>query len=297
MTRHSTNLLTSFALILFALSSFTPDAVANPAESTWLPREQRIPGGVALIDITSHYQPGMHVSFKGNPVKVEANAGKVVAIVGIPLSTGTKDAVLLLREGGPKSDTKTVRIPIPLQPGNYPKEELTIADTNKVSPDEESMRRIRRESKLIGGYLRNWQTEEVSFGPMLLPVDGRHSSSFGRRRVINGQPRRPHSGMDIAAPTGAPVLSPAAGVVSGGGDFFFNGNSLFIDHGEGVISMFCHLDEILVQPGEQVTQGQLVARVGSSGRVTGPHLHWSLSLNNARVDPMLFIPNTASENP
>jgi murein DD-endopeptidase MepM/ murein hydrolase activator NlpD len=271
-----------FALIMTCL--FSVEAYADPAPENWLPREARVPGGIALVDITHHYKPGTEVQLNAMPVKVIPMNGRFMAVVGIPLSAAAPQINLRV---APKNG-KAVNLPITLQPGNYPEEHLTITDTNKVSPDAKSLQRIRRETGLIRKYLRHWQTDQIAHGPMILPVEGRHSSTFGRRRVINGQPRKPHSGLDIAAPTGTSVFAPADGTVIGGGDFFFNGNSLFIDHGEGLISMFCHLDEQLVEIGTQVNQGALVARVGATGRVTGPHLHWSLSLNDARVDPLLY---------
>ena len=121
------------------------------------------------------------------------------------------------------------------------------------------------------------------------PLSGRYSSSFGKRRVLNGQPRSPHSGLDIAAPEGTPVESIAAGRVAAVGDYFFNGKTVMVDHGQGLISMYCHLSEIEVAPGEEVTPDSVVGKVGKTGRVTGAHLHLSVSLNNARVDPLLFF--------
>ncbi len=271
-----------FALITAGL--FSVGAYADPAPENWLPRETRVPGGIALVDITQLYEPGTEVQLNTMPVKVIPADGRIMAVVGIPLSV---DASQINLRVAPKN-REAINLPIALQPGDYPEEHLTITDTNKVSPDAESLQRIRRETGLIRKYLRQWQTDQVAHGPMVMPVEGRHSSTFGRRRIINGQPRKPHSGLDIAAPTGTPVFAPADGTVIGGGDFFFNGNSLFIDHGEGLISMFCHLDEQLVEIGTRVSQGALVARVGATGRVTGPHLHWSLSLNDARVDPLLY---------
>jgi murein DD-endopeptidase MepM/ murein hydrolase activator NlpD len=122
--------------------------------------------------------------------------------------------------------------------------------------------------------------------PFLQPVAGPLSSSFGRRRVLNGEPRSPHSGLDIAANTGTPIQAPAAGVVTLTGDFYFNGNTVFVDHGHGLISMMCHLSRIDVTEDQTVSRGDILGLVGATGRVTGPHLHWSVSMNGNRVDPV-----------
>jgi len=157
------------------------------------------------------------------------------------------------------------------------------------------MERITRESKQIKSALRHWSPQDDVVVAFQKPVEGPTSSPFGLRRFFNEQARNPHSGLDIAAAEGAPIHAPAPGIVLDTGEFFFNGNTVLLDHGQGLVTMYCHMSKIDVEPGQTVNSGDLLGEVGMTGRVTGPHLHWGVSLNDARVDPLLFLPEEEEE--
>lgn len=250
------------------------------------PQESRVQGGIALIPVGNSSKPAS-VSFRGNKVMVLPDYradNRWLAIVGIPISHKAKQVKLLVNNQ-PKLFT--------IKRKTYPKQYLTV--TNKhVNPNTKQLTRIRKEQKAISAAFKLF-TPKSAWERFIWPVKGPLSSLFGFQRFFNKQPRRPHSGLDIAANKGTLIKSPASGEVVLVGDFYFNGKSVFIDHGQGLISMMCHLSEISVKQGQLLKQGDVLGKVGATGRVTGPHLHWSVSLNNARVDPLLFVDR--KENP
>jgi murein DD-endopeptidase MepM/ murein hydrolase activator NlpD len=173
----------------------------------------------------------------------------------------------------------------------YVAQHITLKNPRQVNPDPDDMKRIEREMVEQSAANRAYRAG-VTPSNLLLdrPVSGgRLSSPFGLRRFFNGEERNPHSGLDFAVPAGTPIKAPAAGVVSLVGDYFFNGKTVFLDHGQGFVSMFCHMSAIDVKVGDVVPRGGVVGKVGATGRATGPHLHWNVSLNDARVDPAIFI--------
>lgn len=178
---------------------------------------------------------------------------------------------------------------IDVQARSYREERLQIANQRLVEPLPEDVERYTREAALQKKVYESYSELQNLPFPMQLPTSGRRSSEFGVRRFFNDQPRSPHSGLDLASPTGTPIGAPAAGTIALTGDFFFSGKLVMIDHGAGIISMLGHMSEILAREGQQVASGEIIGKVGATGRATGPHVHWTLSIAGVRVDPELAI--------
>ncbi len=254
-----------------------------------LPKESRVPGGIAIIPLTglnSSIAPSTW--YKGNRVMVIPSKGtqysdksRWIAIAGIPLSAKADKKQHL------KADTTSFYFDV--KDKAYKAQYLTIKNKRHVEPDPEDIKRWRTEkAKMLAAY-KSWSTPPQPTVQFSLPAKGPYSSPFGLKRFFNKQPRNPHSGLDIAAPQGAPITAPATGIVVDTGDYFFNGNTVIVDHGFGLTTMYCHMSKIDVKIGDRVNTGDRLGAIGKTGRVTGPHLHWSVSLNNTRVDPILFL--------
>ena len=260
--------------------------ICQPAQS--LPRDEPVPGGVAVIEIASD---ATGARFGDHPVLVTRVADKHYAVIGLALSTTPGTYQLALEFDAEPSQTLAFEV----KPKTYPVQRLTIPNDRKVNPYAQDMDRIQQERSLMDNAFLHFENQSVSTD-FAVPTGGKRSSSFGSRRILNDQPRSPHSGMDIAAPSGTNIIAPAAGVVTAVGDYFFNGNTVILDHGQGLVTMYCHLSATTVKLGDRLNRGDGIGQVGQTGRVTGPHLHWSVSLNNARVDPDLFIPSDTPQN-
>lgn len=254
-----------------------------------LPRSEPVPGGVAVIPLSvTGDHPAPSAYYNEQRVLVLRNEERWLALVGIPLSAKPGRQTLRVKSGA-----KNLTQRFTIQAKAYPSQRLTITDRRKVTPTGDDLVRIEKESEEINAVLAAWtDAPDMDLG-FIPPAEGPHSSAFGLRRFFNGEARKPHSGMDFAAPAGTPVVAPAAGKVARVGDYFFNGNTVFLDHGQGLITLYCHLSRIDVHEGQQVQRGEPLGAVGMSGRATGPHLHWGVSLNRALVDPALFLPETA----
>lgn len=269
--------------IHLALSLMLFAGLAGAAD---LPKESRVPGGIALVPVPGDEAIAPTVSFNTRRVAVVRRDDRWIAVVGIPLAE--KPGELKLKVSTPNGTTE---VPFRIADKNYRTQHLTIKNKRQVNPNPDDLKRISVETQRSDAALSRFTATGLPDLRLISPVEGIRSDSYGSRRVFNGQPRNPHSGMDIAAAKGTPIRSPAAGTVVEAGDFFFNGNTLYIDHGNGLVTMYCHLDTIAVKVGDRLEQGDLIGTVGATGRVTGPHLHWGVTLNGAMVDPALFVEN------
>jgi murein DD-endopeptidase MepM/ murein hydrolase activator NlpD len=252
-------ILTSLLLVA-ALGAFKPTPV---------------PGGVAVVDV-----PAAMATYHGERVLVRKGPKGWQAVVGIPLSA---------KPGQDTVEAEGRQVPFTIRAKRYPEQRVTLKNPRLVNPNPEDEARIARESALQKPAWVAWPEGLTPTLTFTQPTPGALTASFGMRRIFNGEPRSPHSGLDIKAHAGQVVRAPAAGVVILTGDFFFSGNAVYLAHGEGVVSLFAHLSKVRVKEGQVLKAGEPLGEVGMTGRATGPHLHWSLSLNNARVDPRIFL--------
>lgn len=257
-----------------------------PAQAQSLPQENPVPGGIVIVAVGLDTEPAPPVYYDNQRVLVIAHAGKWRAVVGVPLTSAPGPQVI--RAGDPGGRQREFSFTV--QPKEYPEQRITLKDKRMVEPSAKDLARIEREQKVIRRVFAFWTDLPLKSLEFQVPARGRLSSVFGLRRFFNDEPRQPHSGIDIAGPVGTPVAAPLAGTVAEIGEYFFNGKTVFIDHGQGLVSMFNHLSRVTVERGARVERGAKIGEIGMTGRVTGPHLHWTVILNNSRVDPTLFLP-------
>ncbi len=252
-----------------------------------LPQSTNVPGGVAIVPLTStSTSTSKPQAWLGDrPVLVTSDHEQWFAVVGLALTTSLGSHELRVNIDG-----KTQVRHFIVNPKDYPEQRITLKDKGKVELSAPDLDRAKREISAINGLKQRWRAAPDNDLDFIIPVEGELSSRFGLRRYFNDNPRAPHSGLDFAVASGTPVKASAAGTVLASDDYFFNGKTIFIDHGNGLITMYCHLDQFDVQAGQTVNKGQLIGLSGMTGRATGPHLHWSVVLNGVMVDPELFIP-------
>lgn len=252
-----------------------------------LPQSSSVPGGVAIIPLGS-VSAGADTPqtwFGDQPVLVTSDHGLWYAVVGLSLDVTPGSHELRVTIGGVTKVQDFV-----VNTKKYPEQHITLEDTSKVELSAEDEARADRELAVIQELKHHWRAVQDTDLAFILPVKGRLASRFGLRRFFNEEPRAPHAGIDMAVARGTPIKASAQGTVLAVDDYFFNGRTIFVDHGNGLITMYCHLERIDVKAGDTVSKGQRIGLSGKTGRATGPHLHWSVVLNGAMVDPELFIP-------
>ncbi|MDE2218842.1 MAG: peptidoglycan DD-metalloendopeptidase family protein, partial [Gammaproteobacteria bacterium] len=265
-----------------------------------MPRARAVPGGVVLLRVPAALPPAAiaaashpapldatpaasgepHAYFADAPVMLlpaDANGGSGwLAVVGLPLSQQPGTAAIRVERPG-QADTV---LSFEVRPAHYRTQRLRVPPA-QVELSAADLARVEAEHARIHAAVATFSATAPASLRLAAPLSGARSSSFGLRRYFNGAARDPHSGMDIAASAGTPVHAAAAGRVVDSGDYFFNGNTVLIDHGAGLVTMYCHLSRIDVQAGQKVAVGEIIGAVGSTGRVTGPHLHFGVALNRA----------------
>ncbi len=295
-TRRSA-ILHSMAALGWPASSFAAGPATTPANlspTAW-PNALLVPGGVARLSLgPAAIKPvAIMAAADGKtevPVLVVGDAIEWTALVGIALAAKPSAAsISITSESGAAR-----KVAYTVADKKYVEQRLTVAPgTVDLSPENEARyERERAHQAVVMATYTQPVPDYFAQGTQLLmqvPTVGRRSSSFGLRRVFNGQSRNPHSGMDIAAPTGTAIVAPLPSTVIDVGDYFFNGNTVWLDHGGGLLTLYCHLSATDVKVGDSLQTGQRLGAVGATGRVTGPHLHWGVMLNRTMVDPALFV--------
>ncbi|SDZ73512.1 Murein DD-endopeptidase MepM and murein hydrolase activator NlpD, contain LysM domain [Desulfuromusa kysingii] len=230
-----------------------------------------------------HVEPGTQIFYGERQLKVSLDGD---FILGFGRDATQQQTLTLVTPDG-----ITQQHQIELKERQYNIQRINGISARMMAPNAEDLRRIQQEANLVA-QARQQDSDLPHFKDNFSwPIIGRISGIYGSQRVFNGEPRRPHFGIDIAAPTGTPVKAPAGGIVTlAHQGMFFSGATLIIDHGHGLSSSFLHLAKILVQKGEKVSQGQTIATVGATGRVTGPHLDWRINWFDQRLDPALLVP-------
>lgn len=235
------------------------------------------PGGIAVLPVPAQT---ISATYRGRRLLLFAGH----AYIGISLAeTPGPREVEFVAQGVTHKATLQIR------PKDYSEQHLTLKNPRMVNPTATDLVRIAREQNILDAARAHFAAQAPDAMQLWKPTEGPLSSSFGSRRILNGEARNPHSGLDIAAAAGAPVLTPAPGRVSVVGDFFFTGSTVLIDHGMGFLTLYAHLSQVDVKQGDVLTTGQRLGRVGATGRATGPHLHWAVYLNGVAVDPALLV--------
>ncbi|RDZ28022.1 M23 family metallopeptidase [Lysobacter silvisoli] len=279
------------ALVLMACSALPAARAVPPAPAEAPPAEANLPNERRAVFPPAVQQGAMVIGKvpAGSVVRVGARTLRVTPYGSVVFGVGRDEqGPIDIEVEVPGEMRYAIRLAV--TPRDWPIQRINGVPPKTVNPPPEIAERIRREQALVAAA-RVRDDERADFAQAFVwPVRGRISGRFGNQRVYNGQPGAAHSGMDIAAANGTPVLAPAAGVVTfAAPDLYLTGGTLLLDHGHGISSNFLHLSRIDVKVGDRVTLGQVIGAVGATGRSTGPHLHWGMNWFDVRIDPLLVL--------
>lgn len=266
----------SFLIVMLAGNSFAaaPSLVISPKKIG--------PGDIMTVVVKNAAAP-VNGTFNGKELHFNEMTKGFEAIVGVDLYLEPGEYPLAVSVNG-----KEIKRTLIVTKKKYPLQRLTL-DQDKVTLSPENEARVEREQKITAGL---WpvETDRLWNGVFIDPLPGKElGTPFGVRRIINNIPKNSHSGVDISADLGDPVHAPNDGKVALVDEQFFSGKSVILDHGQGIFTMFFHLSEVKVSPGQSVRKGDVIGLVGATGRASGPHLHWGVRIQGARVDPLQLI--------
>ncbi|HJX33923.1 MAG TPA: M23 family metallopeptidase [Desulfatiglandales bacterium] len=260
---------------------------AMSAPEIYLSSDRISKGDLILIRIKAEKGEKVRVKWHGKEIPLipnqDATSWQGFLAADMDAESGHYKAAVTVSPSGYKK-----QLDIEVVDKDYGVRNLTLPEA-MVTLDEETLKRVRRESDIINGLWKAPVSAAVWSGFFIRPIEGDVVGPFGTRSIINNQPRSPHTGVDIKGEEGAPVKAINDGKVILICDHFFTGRSLFLDHGAGIISMYFHLREIDVKEGDMVRRGQIIGLIGSTGRATGPHLHWGIRINGARINPLSLV--------
>jgi murein DD-endopeptidase MepM/ murein hydrolase activator NlpD len=266
-------------LLLFAVACASQAVEPEPKRELLKLEGQKTQGGLVI----GRASPGARVEYGEYSLRVSPEG---VFIIGFGRDAGAKQTIRLVQPDG-MSETYN----IDLAPREYEVQRLEGLPQDKVTPPEKEWLRISKESELLKQARSNDAARSDFLAGFIWPAEGIVSGVFGSQRILNNVPKRPHYGLDVAAPTGTPVKAPAPGIITlTHPDMFYSGGTVVLDHGHGLLSIFMHLSRIDVKEGDRLEQGQLLGAIGATGRVTGPHLHWGLYWFGTALDPRLLMP-------
>ncbi len=253
-------------------------------------------GGTALLRWNGETPALAVAKYNGRLLYLSPQASGAVALLGADIDAAAGSYPVSVTVSRASGEIETFQSFIEIRVASYPEERLTLPPSMVSPKAADILKRIGRERAVLKD-LFSTSTPALLLDSVALPVRDPVSSPFGLRRILNGKPKSPHAGIDFRSPLGTPVHASASGEVVFSGELYYTGKTIILDHGQGLFSIYAHLDSLACSGGELLSQGDVLGKVGSSGRSTGPHLHWGVKLRGDRVDPMALMSLLAEEKP